>query len=73
MCEFCQGYNSLKGSTSGKSIKINKCANSTDLTDCNIVIPLNDTPCIIIFDHGIAKGYVDAEYCFKCGRKLVEE
>ena len=72
MCEFCEGYNSSGGGSCGKPIKINKCAHPTDLTDCNILIPPNDKPCIVIFAHGAAKGYMEAEYCFKCGRKLSE-
>lgn len=73
MCEYCEGYNSSKGGSHGKAIKITKCANPTELTDCNVIIPSNDKPCIIIFAHGMAMGYIEADYCIKCGRKLSED
>ena len=70
MCEFCEKYHSIKGDVSGAEIKIDKCANETNLTDCKVITSQNDNPAIIIFSHGIAKGYFYIEYCPKCGRKL---
>lgn len=73
MCEFCESSRTPKGHVFGKDIKINKCANETDLTDCQVVFGTPDTPALIIFAHGEAKGYVDIAYCPICGRKLSEE
>ena len=70
MCEFCNNYHSSNGGTSGKDIKIKKCANETDLTDCTIVTPSTDSPGIIIFSIGIAKGFIDINFCPICGRDL---
>lgn len=73
MCEFCDKYHSSRGSISGKSIEINKCAPDTNLRECQVYIMKGDNPSIIIFDKcGMARGYFDIEYCPMCGRKLVE-
>ncbi len=37
MCEFCDYYHSSKGGISGKTIKINKCANKNGLTDYMVI------------------------------------
>lgn len=73
MCEFCDYYHSTKGGVSGKSIKISKCANETDLTDCTVVSSENDNPCMAIFSNGMAKGYFEVAYCPICGEKLSNE
>lgn len=70
MCEFCDKYHSVKGGVSGAEIKISKCGNETNLTDCQIMISQNDNPAMIIYSHGMAMGYFYIEYCPKCGRKL---
>ena len=70
MCEFCDYYHSTKGNTAGKEIKIHKCANETDLTDCQVICSDNDRPALIIFSYGAAKGYINIEFCPLCGRKL---
>lgn len=72
MCEFCDCYHSSSGGTSGKPIKINKCANKTDLTDCAIMRETNEAPCVIIYSCGLAKGYFEIAFCPICGRKLSE-
>lgn len=72
MCEFCDYYHSPNGGVSGKPIKINKCANETDLTDCQIMRNTHEKPSIVIFSVGMAKGYFDIAYCPACGRKLSE-
>lgn len=72
MCEFCDKYHSTKDGVTGKEIKINKCANETDLTDCQVVCRPNHKPAIVIFSHGIAKGYFEIDNCPKCGRELSE-
>ena len=71
MCKFCEKYHSvIGGGVSGAEIKINKCYGETNLTDCQVTTSQNDNPAMIIFSHGIAKGYFYIEYCPKCGRKL---
>ena len=72
MCEFCDKYHSVKGGIAGEEIKINKCSNKTNLTDCQVVISKNDNPALIIFSYGIAMGYFNIKFCPICGRKLIE-
>lgn len=72
MCEFCGYYHSPNGGASGMLIKIVKCANKTDLTDCIIMRSQDENPSMVIFSHGIAKGYFDITYCPKCGERLGE-
>lgn len=73
MCEYCEKYYSEKGMITGKSIKIKECAMSTDLTDCNVYRSPNENPAIIIFSMGMAKGYMDINFCPMCGEKLSDE
>ena len=70
MCESCNIYHSVKCGIAGEEIKINKCSNETNLTDCQVVISKNDNPALIIFSHGIAMGYFDIKFCPMCGREL---
>ena len=73
MCEYCDYYHSSNGGVSGKLIKIKKCANKTNLTDCQIhKCGTDDNFGIIVFDCGVAKGYFDIDFCPKCGKKLSE-
>lgn len=74
MCEFCDYYHSSKGGVSGKQIKISKCANQTDLTDCQIHKGENDDEySIVIFSYGMAKGYFNIKHCPICGIDLSSE
>lgn len=74
MCDFCNKFHSTKGITIGKSMEINKCAEDTDLKDCQVYLHEGDEPSIIIFDKsGMAKGYLEIKFCPMCRRKLVEE
>ena len=73
MCKFCDKYHSVKGGIAGAEIKIDKCSNETNLTDCQVVISKNDNPALIIFSHGIAMGYFDIKFCPMCGRELRSE
>ncbi len=71
MCGFCNFSHTTKGGVIGKPIDISKCANETDLTDCQIArLPDDDKYGVIIFSHGAAKGYFEIEFCPKCGKKL---
>lgn len=74
MCKFCGYYKSSNGGVSGKRININKCANRTDITDCQIHKGENDDECaIIIFSCGMARGYFNIKYCPICGGDLRSE
>ncbi|MCL2175566.1 MAG: hypothetical protein FWB73_05930 [Treponema sp.] len=55
-CEFC-------GPAS--KIKLTPCANG----EMNIVMGIIDKG-IVVFQHGLALGFLDVEYCPKCGAKL---
>lgn len=71
MCEFCDYYHSSKGGVSGKEIKIQKCAEETHLTDCQVYKGENDNNySIIIFSKGKGEGYFDINYCPICGSEL---
>ena len=71
MCKFCDYYHSSKGGVSGKGIKILKCANETDLTDCQVHKGENDNEfSVVIFSFGITKGYFNINFCPICGRDL---
>lgn len=70
-CDFCDYYFSSSGGKSGKDIKIKPCANETELTDCTIAKHNNDKKYgLSIFANGIAKGYIEIDFCPMCGRKL---
>lgn len=69
MCEFCNYYSSSIG-TAGKNIKINKCANETDLTVCNVMSNYKDVPLLILYSGVLARGFIYINYCPMCGRKL---
>ena len=74
MCEFCNYYHSSNGGISGKEIKILPCANETDLTDCQIHKGSNDDKYgMVIFSHGMTKGYFNINFCPICGRDLRSE
>ena len=71
MCDFCKDYENNR--IFGADIPIKKCANETDLTDAQIMKNRVDkVPGIVIYSHGMAKGYFDITFCPMCGRKLVE-
>ena len=71
MCEFCKDYENNR--IFGADIPIKKCANETDLTDAQIMKNrVYKVPGIVIYSHGMAKGYFDITFCPMCGRKLVD-
>lgn len=70
MCKFCKEY--LDSRICGADIPIKKCANETNLTDARIMKNRGDkVPGIVIFSHGMSKGYFDIAFCPMCGRKVV--
>lgn len=73
MCKFCKNWHD-ENTICGADIKINKCANETNLTEAQILKNVRDNkPAIVIFAHTAAMGYFNIEFCPMCGRKLVEE
>lgn len=70
-CDFCDYYSSSSGGKAGKDIKIKSCANETDLTECTIIKHRDDEKYgMEICANGMAKGYIEIDFCPICGRKL---
>lgn len=70
-CDFCDFYSSTSGGKAGKDIKIKPCTNETDLTECTVIKHRDDEKWRMeICSNGMAKGYIEIDFCPICGGKL---